>query len=108
MNMVLEMEGAPYQPFEVQVKDAARSMGAVVVQGAEVRHQQTTRDGSNSLLAYFVEQVNDVLGKRTEEQIDVVEWRAIDDESMAQYLGMVRFAQNLRRHLDAELEYPPR
>lgn len=107
LNMVLEMKGAPCQPFEVPVKDAAGSMGTIVVQGAEVLHQQTTRDGSNSLLAYFVEQVNDVLqGRGADGNLDVVEWRDIDDESMAQYLGMVHFAQNLRQHLNVGELWP--
>jgi hypothetical protein len=108
LSMVLEMEGAPCQPFRVQVKDAAGSMGAVVVHGAEVRHEQTTRDGSNSLLAYFVEQVNEVLGSRPEDEVEIVEWRGIDDESMAQYLSTVQFAQNLRRHLNVGELWPVR
>jgi hypothetical protein len=107
LSMVLEMEGAPCQPFAVPVKDAAGSMGEIVVHGAEIRHHQTTRDGSNSLLAYFAEQVNDLLTARDEPgELDVVEWRDINDESMGQYLGMVSFAQNLRRHLQVDELWP--
>lgn len=109
LNVVLEVEGAPCEAFAVQVKDAAGSMGAIEVEGAEVRHRQTTRDGSNSLLAYFAVQVNEVLKARGEPgEVDVVEWRDINDEAMSQYLGMVSFAQNLRRHLQVKQLWPVR
>jgi hypothetical protein len=38
--------------------------------------------------------------------LEIVEWCTIDDEAAAQYLGMVRFARNLERHLGADELWP--
>jgi hypothetical protein len=107
LNLALEREGAPGQPFRLAVADEAGSMGWLAVDGAEVQHADARKDGSNGLLAYFVRQVEEVLGDRGRaSRLDIVEWRLIDDENTDQYLGLVRFARNLERHLGAAELWP--
>jgi hypothetical protein len=38
--------------------------------------------------------------------LEIVSWKSIDDEAAEQYLGLVRFARNLERHLGADELWP--
>jgi hypothetical protein len=107
LNRVLEAEGRPGEAFELAVADHVGSMGVLRVDGAEIMHLGARKDGSNTLLAYFVHQTDDVLGARgMQANVDVIDWSRIDDETTEQYLGMVRFARNLERHLGADELWP--
>lgn len=107
LNIVLELERRPGEPFEVAVADAAGSSGPIQVDGAGVRHVEAHRDGSNTLLAFFAAQVNQVLRARgVRAEVDIVEWARLDDDSTQQYLSLVRFARRLERHLGAEELWP--
>ena len=107
LNRVVELEGHPCEAFELGVADHIGRMGVLRVDGAEIMHAEARQDGSNTLLGYFVHQVGDVLGARgVQANLDVVEWRRIDDEATEEYLGMVRFARNLERHLRADELWP--
>jgi hypothetical protein len=107
LNLVVERNGLPGQSFEMTIVDAAGSLGAIRVDGAELSHQSTVGEGSNTLLAFFVHQVNDVLGRRGyNAELDVVEWQTIDDSSAQVYLRNVQFARNLERTLGAEELWP--
>jgi hypothetical protein len=107
LNRVVEVAGRPGEAFEVPVADHIGSMGTLRVDGAEIMHLEARKDGSNTLLAYFVHQVGDVLSARgVRANLDVIDWSRIDDETTEQYLGMVRFAQNLERHLGASELWP--
>jgi hypothetical protein len=107
LNAVLERDGRPGEPFAVPAADAFGSMGVLEVDGAEVRHARARRNGSNSLLAYFVEQVIRVLAERgAAAQLDIVNWKQIDDEATEQYLGLVRFARNLEKQLGGAELWP--
>lgn len=107
LNMALEREGRRGEPFAIPVRDGIGSLGAIVVDGARVSHEQSIEDGSNNLLAYFTQQVNIVLRTRgAPDGLDIVEWKKINDEATAQYLGVVRFARNLERHLGSEPLWP--
>ncbi|HEV8192634.1 MAG TPA: hypothetical protein VGP82_14305 [Ktedonobacterales bacterium] len=109
LDVALERESRPKQPFSIEVADAAGSMGQICVDGVEVSHKPTTKDGSNAMLAFFVEQVNAILGARgVPAEIQIVEWKRINDEEAAQYLNLVRFARNLERQLGAEELWPKR
>ena len=107
LNVILEQESRPGEPFELSVADGAGSMGRLAVNGAEVKHLEARRDGSNSLIAFFVHQVSHILGERgAEVELDVVHWKLIDDESTLQYLGIVQFARNLQRQLGTTELWP--
>ncbi|HEX2172182.1 MAG TPA: hypothetical protein VHL09_07020, partial [Dehalococcoidia bacterium] len=107
LNIILEKDGSPGERFEVPVADNAGSMGRIEVDGAAVMHHPARRDGSNSLLAYFVHQVNGALRERgIEADLDIVEWKKINDEGSYKYLGIVHFARRLERHLGADALWP--
>ena len=74
--------------------------------GVAVTHRETVKDGSNALLAFFAQQVSEILGEGG--GVDVVEWKSINDEETDQYLNLVRFARNLERHLGANELWPKR
>ncbi len=102
LNVVLERQGSPGETFHIEVRDAAGSLGSIAVDGARVTHRDCFGDGSNDLLAYFVRQLNQILGQRVgPAPLDIVNWKSIDDEATEQYLGLVGFARRLERHLDA-------
>jgi hypothetical protein len=107
LNLILEKEGCRGQPFTLEVADEAGPAGKLEVDGAQVTHTEAFKDGSNSLMAFFVHQVNEVLQERGEPaNLDIVTWRKIDDEATEQHLSLVRFARNLERRLDAEELWP--
>jgi hypothetical protein len=107
LSAIVERAEAPGQPFSLAIADEAGTLGTVTFDGAELRHDETIGNGSNGLLAFVVHQINDLLQQRGDPgTLDVVEWSAIDSESTLQYLGLVRFAQNLERRLDADELWP--
>lgn len=102
LNVILEREGRPGEPFEIAVADGAGSMGPVRVDGARLTHVPAHRGGSNDLLAFVAVQVAEIVRRRgVEREVDVVAWKKIDDEATEQYYGLVEFARNLQRHLGA-------
>lgn len=106
LNVRLELAEAPDRPFKVEVRDRFGSMGWVAVDGVEIRHAGAPRP-SNSLLGYFVSQVNAVLSERgLKPELDILSWKQLDDELTDQYVATVRFARNLERHLGARELWP--
>ena len=109
LNVLMEREHRPGEPVRLRVADDVDEVSELVVMGAELREVQRHKDGSNSLLAFFVEQVNQVLearGAKPPRRVDVVAWKLIDDEQAEQYLGLTDFAHRLQRHLDAGPLWP--
>ncbi len=105
LNYQVEVEQAPCQPIVLPVADEVGSLGELVIDGARLVHRGGW--GSNALLAYFVHQVNAVLGERVgDDFLDIVDWQILDDESTRQYLALARFARNLERHLGATELWP--
>jgi hypothetical protein len=102
LNVLLEVDGRPCESFEIPVADRAGQMGRILVDGARVRHLPAHKDGSSDLLAFFQSQVVDVLGETADSQyqVEIVVWKAIDDQQAERYHSMVEFARNLDRHLD--------
>jgi hypothetical protein len=100
LNFLIEREGHPNEPFQFKLEDAAGSMGVICVEGALLVHDGAYRDGTYSLFPFLVYQIGGVLKSRNiVHRLDIVEWLAIADESLEQYIGMTRFASNLSRHL---------
>ena len=113
-NLVIELEGAPAQPVVIPIEDEHGSMGRLLIRGARVEHQESVRDGTNSLFAFLEQRLVRVLARRTEGGgnvearvvPDIVEWKKIDDEETEKYLNLVHFAQALERHLGARGLWP--
>ena len=97
MNLMVVREDAPGEPFDLTIADRAGRLGRIRVDGARIGVEAEHRAGSNNLLNFFVEQVNELKGG---DQLEVVEWMMIDDEETQKYLAHVEFARNLERALD--------
>ena len=109
LNLALERADHATEAFMLPVADRAGSMGEIVVDGAKLTYHHPLKEGSNALLAFFVEQVNRTPSKRgAETRLDVVEWKSISDESAEEYLSLTQFARNLERRLGAEELWPKR
>jgi hypothetical protein len=107
LSSVVELASAPGEIISVSIADEAGVNGRLVFDGAELRHEEVRGSGSNGVLAFTVHQVNELRRQRGEfGDIQIVEWCTIDDEAAAQYLGLVRFARNLERHLGADALWP--
>jgi hypothetical protein len=107
LNLVLEREDQPGQPFDVVVADDAGPAGRVHVDGVRLTHLEAHGCGSNDLLLFFVHQVNHLVGQRgVQQKLDVVNWKTIDDEPGEQYSSLVQFARNLERQLGAQELWP--
>ncbi len=107
LNMVVEREDRAGEPFQLPIADQVGSIGVIDIRGAEIRFTRNIRGRSNSLLAYFIHQISSVLRDRgVQADMDVVQWRQIDDEATLEYLALVRFAQNLEQQLGASELWP--
>jgi hypothetical protein len=99
LNFLIEREGHPNEPFCLAVEDEAGSMGRILVDGAFLLHQEAYRDGAYSIFSFLVHQIAYCLKSRNIiHRLDIVEWLAISDETLAQYVSLTRFASNLSRH----------
>jgi hypothetical protein len=105
VNLLIEQAAHPGEPFEVRVADDAGSVGTIWIEGARIEHRAGHREGSNELLAYFVRQVSAVLGSDPEE-LDVVHWKAVDDEGWYQYVAGVESMRLLGRRLGGAPLWP--
>ncbi len=105
LSFVVEREEAPGQGFAFRLEDAWGYAGEIRVDAARVAYHG--HGGSNNLLAYFAHQVQLAIQDRYPGvDLDPVHWEGVDDESQRAYLGMVAFAQNLRRAFDLEELWP--
>ena len=101
LNVLLEVQDRPGQPWQLAVADRAGSMGTVFVDGARMRYVSDHGEGSNDVLAFIESQVTRLLRERGDDfAVDIVVWKNIDDEAAERYHGMVEFARNLERQLD--------
>jgi hypothetical protein len=100
LNLALELEGSPGQPFEIPIVDEIGSLGSLRIDGARVTHVESRRDGSNDLFAYFVHQLNAVCRLEPPERpANIVQWNKLDDEATEEYLAHVQFARNLEKQM---------
>ena len=103
LNAVLQRAERP-GPMSFEVADEAGDLGRIVVDGAVVRHEGAFKTGSNSLLAYFVEQVQAAAARRDRDAwIDIVGWSLIDGEGAARQAALTVFARRLEDKLQAPL-----
>lgn len=107
LNVILEKETTPGEPFELAIEDDAGRLGRLEIRGAELRHHQERKNGSHSLDAFVVEQVMEILAERGIKcDIDVVQWGKVDDEATRAYVSLTMFAWRLERYLGAAELWP--
>jgi hypothetical protein len=82
-DKAIELAGRPGQPLELELRDAAGSMGKLRITGVRADHIDAFRGGSNTLLAYFERKLADITGA----QLSIVQWRSTDDEALLQYVA---------------------
>ena len=105
VNLLIERADHPGEPFELRVADDVGSVGRIRIDGARIEHRSGHRGGSNDLLAYFVRQVSSVLGSDPEE-LEVVQWKSVDDEGWYQYIAGVESMRMLGRRMGGEPLWP--
>lgn len=96
VDKVLEVEERAGTPFELDVRDAAGSVGRVRIEGVRIAHVDAFHGGSNTLLAYVATHLSKVTGT----DITIVHWRSTDEESMVQYAAAAEALQKIGRTLD--------
>ena len=108
VNLLIEHEGQPNDPFEICIRDQAGKMGRLRIEGARIEHLEARSDNSNELFAYFIEQVRQVVEQRSGEplNLDIVQWKSLDEEATEAFLSQATFARRLARHLEAEELWP--
>jgi hypothetical protein len=98
LNLALERIDQPGEPFEIEVADDVAPVGRLRIDGVRVQHSAVHRDGSNNLLAFFVRQVAEVL-RIDPDLLEIVQWKAIDEEGWHQYVATADAISNLGRRL---------
>ena len=107
LSLMLQKDGAGSEPFDLIVADDHGSMGRLRVDGVRLTFFQEHADGSMELFVFFEHQVADLLvGQPGVDDLAIVEWESIDDESLLEYLGLVQFARNLERSLHTQETWP--
>ena len=107
LNCVIEEEGKPNQPIEIEVDDGFGSLGRLSIDGVKMTRVDTVSDGSNNFFAFVEQQIKGFLTSRgIKEDCDIVQWKKIDDEKTNEYLSLVHFARALEKRLDGAELWP--
>jgi hypothetical protein len=93
----IELEGRPDAAWELDVRDAAGSVGRIRVDGLRIDHVDAFRGGSNTLLAYVAGRLSKLSGT----DVTIVHWKSTDEESLLQYATAAEALHQLGRKLDA-------
>jgi hypothetical protein len=102
---VIERIDRPGQPFEIAIRDRFGSMGKLRIDGVRIDHIEAHRDGSNNMFPYFLRQVCSITGVPPEE-LEVVEWKSIDDKSFHQYVAGVVATRAIGRKVGDDAVWP--
>jgi hypothetical protein len=107
MNLVVEREGRVGEEVVLEIADEAGQLGRIRIDGAEITLEATHRDGSNNVLNFVIEQVNEMMKpRRARRRLEVVEWNKISDEAAHEFLAHVEFARNLEKKLGGDPLWP--
>jgi hypothetical protein len=90
-DKAIELEGRPGQPVELELCDAAGSMGQLRITGVHVVHLGAFRGGSNTLLAYLERKLAAITGV----ELSIVQWGSTDDEGLSQYVAISQALRTL-------------
>jgi hypothetical protein len=100
LNCLVRLEGRGDAPITVPLADRAGEMGAIVIEGARMAHEQAVQNGSNGVLAYFEQRIQDLARERDPRaKVEIVQWATIDEEQALQYGSLVTFSVSLAKQL---------
>ena len=107
LNAMVRLAGGNDEPLEVELVDDHGSLGTLVIDGAELSHRDAPAHSSNSIFAYFEQQIEKLAEARDRNvRVSIIEWTSIDDESALRYGSLVTFSRRLERHLGCEALWP--
>ena len=95
-DKAIELAGAPGKPWEIEVRDAAGSLGRLRFDGVRVMHLDAFRGGSNTLLGY----VETMLTKHGGERVSIVHWGSTAEEEQLQYVAIAEGLRALGKKLE--------
>jgi hypothetical protein len=96
-DKAIELEGAPHEPWEIELRDDVGSLGRLRFDGVRVQELDMPRSGSNTLLGY----VERKLAELARADIAIVQWESTDEEDLRQYVATAAAFRALGRKLDA-------
>ena len=106
LNYLVEREDSR-ESFELPIADEFGSMGKLRIEGAALTHLPDYGPASTNVFIFFEHQVNQMLRESgSTRQLNIVEWKTIEDELLDQYLSLTEFARNLERTLAMEEAWP--
>src|SRR3954471_10004097 len=76
-DKVLELEGRPGEPFEIDLRDDIGALGRLRFCGVKVQYLDAFRNGSNTLLAYVEQKLKQVTGQ----DLSIVQWGSTAKEA---------------------------
>jgi hypothetical protein len=85
-DRAIELDGKPGEAWEIEVRDDVGSLGRLRFDGVSVRHVDTFRGGSNTLLGYVERKLREL----TRESVSIVQWASTGGEEHLQYLAVAR------------------
>ena len=95
------------QPVEIALRDAAGSLGRIVIEGVQMSHQDALQKGSNSVFAYFEQRIQRLVRVRDPRaKVGIVQWGVIDDEQAQQYESLATFGYRLEQQLNCGPLWP--
>jgi hypothetical protein len=107
LNLRICPQGRPHDRVEIPLRDAAGSLGTIMIDGVKMWHEQGAMHSSNSLFAFMKQRIEQLVQARDPRaQVDIVQWATINDEPGLQYESLVTFSRNLERQLKTEPLWP--
>jgi hypothetical protein len=97
-DRAIELAGKPGEPFNLELRDGAGSLGRVHVSGVKAQHVDAFRGGSNTLLGYVERHLSKVSGQR----ISVVQWGATAEEEVLQLVAISDALRAIGKKLEIE------
>ncbi|HXU73688.1 MAG TPA: hypothetical protein VN947_30425 [Polyangia bacterium] len=89
LNLAIERSDRPGEPFELELRDDVGSLGRLRVDGVRLDHVDAPRGGSNDLFSFFTRQVAELTAVHPDD-LAVVQWMSIDDESLLQFVATAK------------------
>jgi hypothetical protein len=107
LNCRVEQLGQRGEPVRIPLRDAAGSLGRIVVDGVRMTHEEALQAGSNSLFGYFEQRIQQLVRQRDPRaRVESVQWATIDDEQALQYESLATFGARLEQQLKLDPLWP--
>lgn len=107
LNALIRRVGSGDEAIRIPIEDEFGSLGTLVIDGAELSHEDAPAHSSNSIFAYFERRIETLAEARDPKlRLTIVEWTSIDDESALRYASLVTFSRRLEAHLGCPSLWP--